>query len=141
MTEVDADTKFSTAFPSLKALKLTRIDLGNGVMLSCALEMIRHFPNLQTLEITAIQQVAEQIPISIPEVEYNMMGLRSVVFRDFRGSENEVYLLKYFLVCSSSLNTIVIHSNWCLPLSEQFMLAKKLLKLHRASPVAEIHFD
>ncbi|KAM0047806.1 putative F-box domain, FBD domain, leucine-rich repeat domain superfamily [Helianthus debilis subsp. tardiflorus] len=143
LTEGHAKKKFPTAFPSIKALKFTRIGLGNGIMLSCALEMIRHLPNLQTLEITATPYVDDPFPIPIPilDVEYNMMELRSVVFRNFKGSENEVYLIKYFLACSPSLKKIVVHHDWCLGPSEQLMFAKMLLKLRRASPVAEIDFN
>ncbi|KAJ0683247.1 putative F-box domain, FBD domain, leucine-rich repeat domain superfamily [Helianthus annuus] len=144
LTEGGARKTFPTAFPSLKAIKLTRIRFSNGVMLSFALETIRHFSNLQTLEITGIMHLVDDpvpVLIPIPEVEYNTMELRSVVFNEFKGSENEVYLLKYFLACSPSLKKIVIHPDWSLALGEQFMLAKKLLKLHRASPIAEIHFD
>ncbi|MFS8028287.1 putative FBD domain, leucine-rich repeat domain superfamily [Helianthus anomalus] len=169
LTEGHAKKKFPTAFPSVKALKFTRIGLGNGIMLSCALEMMRHLPNLQTLEITAspyvcidhtacliisylysfvfeylsFLQVDDPFPIPIPilDVEYNMMELRSVVFRNFKGSENEVYLIKYFLACSPSLKKIVVHHDWCLGPGEQLIFAKMLLKFHRASPVAEIDFN
>ncbi|KAF5762073.1 putative FBD domain, leucine-rich repeat domain superfamily, F-box-like domain superfamily [Helianthus annuus] len=145
LTEGHAKKKFPTAFPSVKALKFTRIGLGNGTMLSCALEMMRHLPNLQTLEITATPYVDDPVPISIPipilDVEYNMMELRTVVFRNFKGSENEVYLIKYFLACSPSLKKIVVHHDWCLGPGEQLIFAKMLLKLHRASPVAEIDFN
>ncbi|KAJ0445038.1 putative F-box domain, FBD domain, leucine-rich repeat domain superfamily [Helianthus annuus] len=145
LTEGHAKKKFPTAFSSVKALKFTRIGLGNGIMLSCALEMMRHLPNLQTLEITATPHVDDPVPISIPipilDVEYNMMELRTVVFRNFKGSENEVYLIKYFLVCSPSLKKIVVHHDWCLGPGEQLIFSKMLLKLHRASPVAEIDFN
>ncbi|KAM0035528.1 putative FBD domain-containing protein [Helianthus debilis subsp. tardiflorus] len=141
LTEGGARKKFPTAFPSLKAINLTRIGFSNGVMLSFALETIRHFSNLQTLEITGIMHHICFDPVPVLEVEYNMMELRSVVFNDFKGSENEVYLLKYFLACSLSLKKIVIHPDWSPALGEQFKLAKKFLKLHRASPIAEIHFD
>ncbi|MFS7979622.1 putative FBD domain-containing protein [Helianthus anomalus] len=114
-------------------------------MLSFALETIRHFSNLQTLEITGIMHhvCLGLVPVSFPilEVVYNTMELQSVVFNDFTGSENEIYLLKYFLACSPSLKKIVIHPDWSLALGEHFVLAKKFLKLHRASPIAEIHFD
>ncbi|KAJ0837878.1 putative FBD domain, leucine-rich repeat domain superfamily, F-box-like domain superfamily [Helianthus annuus] len=131
--------EFPTAFPRLKALKLSRIDLGNGIMLSCAFEMIRHFPNLQTLdlEITAIQRDADPIP----EVDYHhTLGLRSVVFRSFEGSESEVFLINYILACSPFLKEIAIHPRVDLEHTKQMMFARKLLKLPRASPSAEIDF-
>ncbi|XP_076918218.1 F-box/FBD/LRR-repeat protein At1g13570-like [Bidens hawaiensis] len=144
LTEGGVKKKLLTASPSLKALKFTSLDFGNGIVLSFALEVIRLFPNLQTLEMTAILQVPDPFPITIPipvlEAEYNMAELRSVVFNYFKGSENEVYMIKYFLACSPSLKKIDIQRNWCLPPGEQLIFAKKLLKLHRASPVAEISF-
>ncbi|KAJ0837889.1 putative F-box domain, leucine-rich repeat domain superfamily, F-box-like domain superfamily [Helianthus annuus] len=140
LTEGGAQKKFPTAFPSLKAFKVTRIDTGNGSMLSCALEIIRHFPNLQIFEIAHVSEHVS-IPFPIPEVEVTMMELRRVVFALFKGSENEVCLIKYFLACSPSLKKIVVHRDWFLGSDEQLIFTKKLLKLHRASPVAEIDFE
>ncbi|KAM0047804.1 putative F-box domain, leucine-rich repeat domain superfamily, F-box-like domain superfamily [Helianthus debilis subsp. tardiflorus] len=142
LTEGGARKKFATSFPALKALKLTRIDFGDGIMISFALEMFRHFPNLQTLDIIATRQVTDPFPISIPipEGEYNMRELRSVLFRNFKGSKNEVYLIKYFLACCPSLKKIEIQCDWCLEPIEQLIHARKLLMLHRASPAAEIEF-
>ncbi|KAI7754341.1 hypothetical protein M8C21_006029 [Ambrosia artemisiifolia] len=139
LTEGGAKKKFPTAFPYIKALKLTSIDFGNGIMLSYALEMIIHFPNLHTLEFTPLRsQIVDPVPIPvqvpIPEIEYRTMGLQRVVFTFFNGSENEIHLIKYFLARSPSLKQIVIHSDWYRSFGEHFMLAKKLLKLHRASP-------
>ncbi|XP_076927938.1 F-box/FBD/LRR-repeat protein At1g13570-like [Bidens hawaiensis] len=144
LTQGGAIKQFTTAFPDLKAFKITSIKFGNGIMLSRVLEIIRHFPNLQTLEFIAVQQADDPFPISIPipnpEVEYNMMELESVEFRNFRGLENEVYFIKYFLACSPSLKKIHIVWDFKLEPVEQLFHAKKLLKLHRASPVAEIDF-
>ncbi|XP_076927946.1 uncharacterized protein LOC143591698 [Bidens hawaiensis] len=136
-TEEAAGTRSPTAFPCLKALKLTDIDLGN------AFEMIRSFPNLQTLEINACNENDDSAPaVSFPEVDCNTMGplqLRSVVFKNLEGSENEVRLIKYLLACSPFLKKIVIRPNSLLvPPFDEKLFARKLLKLHRASPTAEI---
>ncbi|KAJ0462211.1 F-box/FBD/LRR-repeat protein At1g13570-like [Helianthus annuus] len=141
LTESGATMRFPAA--CLKALKLSDINLGNVMLLSCVFEMIRHFPNLHTLEITTVipKRDAHPIPNPIPEVEYNTTGLRSVVFRYFAGSENEVCLIKYILACSPFLEKIVIHSHWSLASDERLMFTMKLLKLRRASTVAEIDFD
>ncbi|XP_076884229.1 F-box/FBD/LRR-repeat protein At1g13570-like [Bidens hawaiensis] len=84
LTEAGAIKVFQAAFPSLKAFKITRIKFGNGIMLSRVLEIIRRFPNLQTLGFTAVQQADDPFPISIPipnpEVEYNTMELQRVEF-------------------------------------------------------------
>ncbi|KAI7754365.1 hypothetical protein M8C21_006053 [Ambrosia artemisiifolia] len=141
LTEDGATKKFPTAFTSIRALKLTRIDFGNRLMLSFALETIGHFLNLQTLDIiSSSRHVDDPFPISIPEVDYNMTELRSVMFRCFKGSENEVYMIKYLLACSPSLKAIGILRDRCLQPVEELIYAKKLLKLHRASAEAEIDF-
>ncbi|XP_022020411.1 F-box/FBD/LRR-repeat protein At1g13570-like isoform X3 [Helianthus annuus] len=143
LTESDAKKRFSTAFPSLKALRLSKICLDDGNMLSCAFDMIRSFPNLQTLVITACDQWYAGPPA--PVEDYNTAGLlqlRSVVFHYMKGSENEVCFLRYLLACSPFLKQIVIHHHWYIKISsdEKLTFARKLLMLHRASPVAEIEF-
>ncbi|KAF5762047.1 hypothetical protein HanXRQr2_Chr16g0772351 [Helianthus annuus] len=112
-------------------------------MLSCAFDMIRSFPNLQTLVITACDQWYAGPPA--PVEDYNTAGLlqlRSVVFHYMKGSENEVCFLRYLLACSPFLKQIVIHHHWYIKISsdEKLTFARKLLMLHRASPVAEIEF-
>ncbi|KAM0047820.1 putative F-box domain, leucine-rich repeat domain superfamily, F-box-like domain superfamily [Helianthus debilis subsp. tardiflorus] len=81
LREGGAKKRFSTVFPCLKALKLS-IYLDNGMNLSRAFELIRSFPNLQTLEITTTDLYDVQTPaICSQEVEYNTMEslqLRSV---------------------------------------------------------------
>ncbi|XP_076918217.1 F-box/FBD/LRR-repeat protein At1g13570-like [Bidens hawaiensis] len=138
LTEGGAKKRFPTAFPSLKTLKLLGIDIGNGVNFSFAFELIKSSPNLQTLVIFAIQQEADPIPI--PEVEYNITELQSVELRNFKGSENEVYLIKYLFACSPLLKRIVIRPHVSLAPGEQLMFTRKLLKLRRASALAEIDF-
>ncbi|KAI3671839.1 hypothetical protein L1987_57319 [Smallanthus sonchifolius] len=137
----------STTFPYFKTLRLSKVDLGNGIELSYAFQMIRSFPNLQTLEITTSYENAAPRPgICSLEVDYNTMWqqqqLQSVVFRDLKGSENEVCLIKYFLACSPFLKKIVIGLHSRLPYhthNEKFMFATKLLKLQRASPVVDVN--
>ncbi|KAI3671838.1 hypothetical protein L1987_57320 [Smallanthus sonchifolius] len=147
LTEDGATKRFPTTSPCLRTLKLSIIDLGNGIELSYAFQMITSFPNLQTLEITASYQDAAPIPgIYSSEVDYNttwLLQLRSVVFKNSKGSENEVCLIKYLLAYSPFLKKFVIclhsrlHSH--LLCDEKFMFSTTLLKLHRASPVVDIH--
>ncbi|KAJ0445027.1 hypothetical protein HanPSC8_Chr16g0740681 [Helianthus annuus] len=141
--EDGAKKRSPTTFPCLKTLKLSAIDLENGNMLSCAFEMIKSFPNLQTLEITPTYYGdAPKAAICSLDVDYNTLGmlqLRSVVFTYSKASESEVCLIKYLLACSPFLKKIVIRPHSCLALSEQMMFAKKLLKLHRASPDVDIN--
>ncbi|KAJ0849817.1 hypothetical protein HanPSC8_Chr13g0573311 [Helianthus annuus] len=110
-------------------------------MLSCAFEMIKSFPNLQTLEITPSYE-DEKAAICPLDVDYNTLGmlqLRSVVFTYIKASESEVCLIKYLLACSPFLKKDCYSSHSCLVLGEQMMFAKKMLKLHRASPDVDIN--
>ncbi|KAF5762061.1 putative F-box domain, leucine-rich repeat domain superfamily, F-box-like domain superfamily [Helianthus annuus] len=135
LTEAGAKKKFPTA--SLKTLTLSRIDLSNVHMRSCVFEVIRNFPNLQTLIISSIYRKTDSVPI--PE-EYNTTGLRRVVFECLEGSENEVYLIKYLLLCSPFLEKVVIRGGEWFMSRKRLKFARKVLKLHRASTVAEIDF-
>ncbi|XP_076919840.1 F-box/FBD/LRR-repeat protein At1g13570-like [Bidens hawaiensis] len=122
----DAQQRFSASFPSLK--------------LSCAVELIRSCPNLRTLEIKA--RNAPFLPS--PPVEYStteQLQLRSVMYEYVGFLENDVCLLKYVLASSPFLKKIVISPRWSdIPIAsdEKLRFAKKLLKFHRASPIAEI---
>ncbi|KAJ0823179.1 putative F-box domain, FBD domain, leucine-rich repeat domain superfamily [Helianthus annuus] len=142
-TEGGPEKRFPTTFSSLKTLKVSTIDLCNGIMLSCAFELIKSFPNLQTLEITTTshRDVGPTPAICSPDLDYNSMELlqlQSVVFTYFKASENEVCLIKFLLAYSPFLKKIVIHPHSCLSLDEKLVYARKLLKLHRASPVIDI---
>ncbi|KAI3796247.1 hypothetical protein L1987_38914 [Smallanthus sonchifolius] len=141
-TEGGAKKRSPTAFLCLKALKLSTIDLDDGIMLSCAFELIRSFPNLQTLEIKASDWDDGPTPATCSiDLDYNTMGLlqlQSVVFTYLKGSENEVCLIKYLLGCSPFLKKIVIRHRSFLLSDEKLVFARKLLKLHRASPVVDI---
>ncbi|XP_076927940.1 uncharacterized protein LOC143591686 [Bidens hawaiensis] len=138
-----AKRRFPITFPSLKTLKLTSIDLDSGPSLSCAFEMISSFPNLQTLEISAYGLgVADSTQAFCSlEIDYNTMALlrlQSVVFTYSTTSENEVCLIKYLLVFSPYLKKIVIRPRTSPSSGDQFKFARKLVKLHRASPVVDI---
>ncbi|KAF5762046.1 putative F-box domain, leucine-rich repeat domain superfamily, F-box-like domain superfamily [Helianthus annuus] len=130
--------KFSIAFPHLKTLELYEIDLSSGDMLSCAIEMMRGSPNLKSLKIEAPYE--DDVPthaLDTSEIDYNTVGqlqLRSVVFECFNGSENEMCLIKYLLASSPFLEYITVETN-----IGKLPFAKKLLELHRASPVAEVY--
>ncbi|KAI3796252.1 hypothetical protein L1987_38919 [Smallanthus sonchifolius] len=130
--------KFRIAFPYLKTLELYLIDLSSGNMLSCVIEMTRGSPNLQSLKIEV--QEEDNVPThahTFPEIDYHTMEqlqLRSVVFEYFNGSENEIHFIKYLLACSPFLEYIVIDT-----IIGKLTFAKKLLELHRASPMAEVY--
>ncbi|KAL8227679.1 hypothetical protein R6Q57_015263 [Mikania cordata] len=142
LTEGGTKERCPSTFPCIKTLKLSTIDLGNGAMLSFAFEMIRSFPNLQTLEITASEHGIDPTPgICFPEVDYNTTGslqLWSVVLRGLKCVENEVCLIKYLLKCSPFLKRLVIHSASSLVSRGQLKFAGKLLKLQRSYPAIDI---
>ncbi|KAJ0837235.1 putative leucine-rich repeat domain superfamily [Helianthus annuus] len=70
LRECGAKKRFPTVFPCLKVLKLSAICLDNGMKLSCAFELIRSFPNLQTLEVARDFDNASTSAICSPEVDY-----------------------------------------------------------------------
>ncbi|KAJ0823178.1 putative F-box domain, leucine-rich repeat domain superfamily, F-box-like domain superfamily [Helianthus annuus] len=142
LTKDSANKKCPTAFPCLKTLKLSTIDVYDGLLLSCALELIRSCPNLQTLEILANDLDRDPTYAKCsPYVDYNATGLlqlRSVDVSDVKDSVIEVCLIKYLLACSPFLKRFVIRPSSHLSSDEKLRFARKLLKLHRASLTVEI---
>ncbi|KAK9051169.1 hypothetical protein SSX86_027795 [Deinandra increscens subsp. villosa] len=130
-------------FPCVKTLSISRINVGTGMNSLCALEIISSFPNLQSFEIREtkwlfLQNIVPTTGVHLPEVDYSTTGLlqlRSVVLGVVIGSDDELCLIEHVLARSPFLKKIVIHyhSEYDEPL-----FARKLLKLHRASPLAEI---
>ncbi|KAM0047799.1 putative leucine-rich repeat domain superfamily [Helianthus debilis subsp. tardiflorus] len=142
LTKDGANKKCPTAFPCLKTLKLSTIDVYDGLLLSCALELIKSCPNLQTLEILANDLDRDPTYAKCsPYVDYNATGLlqlRSVDVSDVKDSVIEVCLIKYLLACSPFLKRFVVRPSSHLSSDEKLRLARKLLKLHRASLTVEI---
>ncbi|PWA96385.1 F-box domain, Leucine-rich repeat domain, L domain-like protein [Artemisia annua] len=136
--------KAPTSFNCLKTLKLSFIDFSDEVMASFVFKMICASPNLQTLEIKACDNYVSPETLWSLELDPKTAGkllLLDVSFTSFRGSKNEVCLLRHLLACSPLLKKISIK----LELEqlggrdEGFKLSKKLKKLYRASPAAEIY--
>ncbi|XP_076898985.1 F-box/FBD/LRR-repeat protein At1g13570-like isoform X1 [Bidens hawaiensis] len=139
LTKGGANKRFPTVFLSLKFLKLSRISLDNGVMFSCAYELLSTCPNLLYLEITTDNSNAELV--FTPRVEYDIilpLRLRRVVFQCFNGSENELRFIEILLANSPVLDKIQICFRSVLTSDEKLMFTLELLKFHRISPVAEI---
>nr|XP_043623598.1 uncharacterized protein LOC122595319 [Erigeron canadensis] len=132
-------------FPCPKTLKLRFIDLASDIMASYVLKMIRSSPNLQTLNIWV--EFFDDVPhhaLSSSDLDCSTMGmlqLQSAVFVGSDCSENKVYLTKFLLACSPLLKEIVIGIHPSKKVNESHKFSTKLLKLHRASPVAEIDFS
>ncbi|XP_071739454.1 F-box/FBD/LRR-repeat protein At1g13570-like [Rutidosis leptorrhynchoides] len=146
--EAGAEKWVRTSFRCLSTLVLDPIDFSSNIMLSFAFEMICNSPELQTLKITATYNNPVPPPAfcssSLNHISMDQLKLRSVVFKSFRGSENEICLIKNLLVCSPELNKIDIHTKPYLMFGDvngKLMFATKLLELHRASSVAEVKIN
>ncbi|KAK9058718.1 hypothetical protein SSX86_023560 [Deinandra increscens subsp. villosa] len=142
LTEDVAQKRFSTAFHSLKTLDLSLVYLDLGTV-SCVLELIMSFPNLQTLKITTIGDRRDRHANPSLEARYNTLGpfqLRRMVVKSLNASERQVFLIKCLLACSPFLQRIAICPGSTLSSKEKRMFAKKLLKLPRASTAAKIDF-
>nr|GEX90426.1 hypothetical protein [Tanacetum cinerariifolium] len=110
VTEPGLNKKVPTAFLCLKTLKLYPVDFTCDFG-SFVLEMICNSPNLQSLKIMAIHK--DNVPTAhrFIDLDYSTMEqlqLRSVVFKCFKGSENEMSFIKYLLACSPLLKRVVI---------------------------------
>nr|GEW90509.1 hypothetical protein [Tanacetum cinerariifolium] len=148
LAEAIVDEKVPTIFPCLKTLTLSIVNFSSDGMLSFVMEMIRGSPKLQNLNITATykgnmsQGNISRRALPSLDLDYNTIGqlhLQCVVFSSFRGTENEVCLIKYILACSPLLKSMaIILSSLPGGDSGKFKFAQKLLTLHRASPIAEI---
>ena len=64
------------------------------------------------------------------------LQLQKVLLGFIKGLDNEICLIKFLLTCSPLLKKMHVITHKVL--GGELMFAKKLLKLHRASRVAEI---
>ena len=90
------------------------------------------------------------VPLEIDsfDVPINRMTtgqLQTVVFHSFPKTENEIAIIRFILACSPLLKKIYIHDCNLTPDENQNIklnwdLARRLLKLHRASPTAGVDF-
>ncbi|KAM0047814.1 putative F-box domain, leucine-rich repeat domain superfamily, F-box-like domain superfamily [Helianthus debilis subsp. tardiflorus] len=140
----DAKKRCPTTFPCLKTLEISTMDLENGGMLSCAFEIIRNSPKLQTLKIIPSfgdEGIPTPAVCSLEDYKTTrLLQLRSVEFTH-SCTENELRLIEYLLACSPFLEKIVIHPFCALVPDDELRFATELLKLHRASPVVDIDLN
>ncbi|GKA97403.1 F-box/FBD/LRR-repeat protein-like protein [Tanacetum coccineum] len=130
------------SFHASRLLTLSIVNFSSDGMLSFVMEMICGSPNLQNFNITATYKgnISRRALPSL-DLDFNAIEqlLCSVVFSSFRGTENEVCLIKYVLACSPLLkNIVIVYCSSAGGDSGKFKFAHKLLMLHRASPIAEI---
>ncbi|XP_071732922.1 F-box/FBD/LRR-repeat protein At1g13570-like [Rutidosis leptorrhynchoides] len=133
------------SFPCLESLTLSHIDFSCKTNLMFAFELIGCSPKLQTLWISAKHNDAVPPPAiflsELNSIQLGLAQLRKVSLLSFRGSENEILLIKTLLGGSPSLKIIDIY-----PVSSEvfngdsgrLMVATKLLKFNRASPSAQV---
>nr|XP_043638530.1 uncharacterized protein LOC122609568 [Erigeron canadensis] len=145
LAEAGAKKRVTTTFPCLQTLRLRSIDCNKDIEVSLVLKMICCSPKLQKLLIlgTSENDVPPVAPCSsdLDDTTMSQSQLQSVVFACSKGSKFEVYLIKSLLACSPLLKKIAVGLNSSLVVGGadgKLQFAEKLLKLHRASPVAEI---
>ncbi|GJV65732.1 F-box/FBD/LRR-repeat protein-like protein [Tanacetum coccineum] len=134
----DAEKRVPTSLPCLKKLSLCDVDFSSAIMVSFAVELICGSPYLETLVIWA--KYEDDVLPPAAEVDFSIMGqlqLQNVSALCLRGLVNELCLIKSLLACSPLLKKMTVRSNSKV-FGGQLMLAKRLLTLHRASPIAEI---
>ncbi|GJR77131.1 putative RNA-directed DNA polymerase, partial [Tanacetum coccineum] len=144
MVLADAEKIVLPALLCLKTLRLCSLNIRSDIMVSFVTDMICGFPNLETLTINGEYHYNDHVPetsVRSTELNCSKMGqlqLREVLIGSIMGLENEISLIKFILACSPLLKNMLIFTRKVL--GGELMFAKKLLKLHRASPVAEIDF-
>ncbi|KAI3719919.1 hypothetical protein L6452_20825 [Arctium lappa] len=148
LTEAGASTRFSSTLPCLKSIQLDGIDFNNRFMVLYVWDLIKGSSNLQTLKMK-VTHLKEDDDVSPPpvgsrEIDCGIIGklqLRRVELHSIKDSEIDVCFIKSLLASSSLLEKMVIHKLYGFDVEEKYTFAKKLLKLHRASPIAEIDLD
>ncbi|GJQ94235.1 F-box/FBD/LRR-repeat protein-like protein [Tanacetum coccineum] len=149
MAEAGVDKKVPADFLCLKTLTLSNVNFRCDIMASFVLKMICNSPNLQTLNIKgAYNYDVSSSAVCSLDLGNTMkqLQLRSVSFSSYRGSENEVCLIKFILASSPLLKMIVVRvdQHFVRRHAESkrydiaWRMAGKLLNLHRASPIVEI---
>ncbi|GJY95267.1 F-box/FBD/LRR-repeat protein-like protein [Tanacetum coccineum] len=148
LQELNAENRVSTSLSCLKTLFLDDIDFRSDTMISCAIELIRSSSNLETLTIHGLYEDRVPLPaVCSSQADFSIMGqlqLLKVKLVRMRGIENEFCLVKYLLDCSPLLKKMDIHaysSEVCKlgGANGERELATNLLKLRRASPLAELN--
>lgn len=144
-----AEKGVRAALPCLKTLRLYEIDFSNVIMVSCAIDFICGFPNLETLLIKAPYE--DDVPASAGSssaVDFGRMGqlqlqLRTVEFVFVGCIKNEVCLMKSLLASSPLLKKLVINpkSSKVFGGEDGHRKFSRELKRCLASPVAEIVFE
>ncbi|XP_071736739.1 F-box/FBD/LRR-repeat protein At1g13570-like isoform X2 [Rutidosis leptorrhynchoides] len=132
------------SFSCVKSLTLTLVDFDSSVVLRFMYEIIWGLPNLQTLTIEGLYSDYEDQSLELC-TSTGQLQLLNVVFENFEGSENELFFIKNLLSCTPLLKTFTIRPdlNLLFPgaYKEKFKLAKKLLRFHRASAIADVDLD
>nr|GEW23308.1 hypothetical protein [Tanacetum cinerariifolium] len=114
-----AEMSVQTALPWLKKLGLYEVDFRNGIMVSCAINLIFGFPNLETI---LIKDDDPLLAVTSTDVDFSRMGqlqLRKVEFVSFGGLQNEECMRTSILHRSPFLNEMDISALEMLPAHDE----------------------
>lgn len=141
----DVEKRVPSVFTCLGTLTLSGVDFRSYTMVSCAIDLICDSPNLEDLMI--VSEYNDEVPppaLCSSEVDFRRMEqlqLKSVIFVCSGVLKNEECLIKSLLSCSPLLKKMRIGHYSSEVVGEEnvkLIFARKLLNLHRASPIAEI---
>ncbi|PWA79308.1 F-box domain, Leucine-rich repeat domain, L domain-like protein [Artemisia annua] len=108
----EAENRVLASLPRLTTLDLDEINFRNDAVISCVIELIHGFPNLDTLSTKGTYEDAVPLPAACSsEVDFSIMGqlqLLKVTLSCIKGLENEISLIKYLLDCSPLLKKMDI---------------------------------
>ncbi|PHT67588.1 hypothetical protein T459_27075 [Capsicum annuum] len=140
----EVPTRLSHDLYCVKHLSISSIDLSDSDEVSCALCLIRSFPNLQSMEIKVESDDNHVPPLKSLEVEHfsdvTFNHLREVKLIQTNGTIPEIQLVKLLLTKSPELERMLIVP--CLV--EEFATAHilaELIRFQRASPNAEVVYN
>ncbi|VFQ78058.1 unnamed protein product [Cuscuta campestris] len=110
--------------------------------------LLRISPNLKEIKISHIAgagNISEKLHLHSLDVEeysdVKLDQLRVVEMKGFAGARNEVRLAKLLLIKSPRLEKMVIRANAKVCAEKQLLILKKLIRLPRPSPTAEIIYE
>ncbi|GJT52206.1 putative F-box-like domain superfamily protein [Tanacetum coccineum] len=144
---VDAEKRVRTTLSCLKKLRLYEVDFSNAIMVSCVIDLICGFPDLETLLIKAT--FGDDVPApagSSSEVDFSRvtrLKLQKVKFVSVKCPKNEVCLMKSLIACSPFLEKMVINPKSSKLFGDYDGKRKfvRELMLYQASPIMEIIID
>ncbi|KAF3664811.1 putative protease 2-like [Capsicum annuum] len=140
----EVPTRLSHDLYCVKHLSISSIDLSDSDEVSCALCLIRSFPNLQSMEIKVESDDNHVPPLKSLEVEHfsdvTFNHLREVKLMQTNGTIPEIQLVKLLLTKSPELERMLIVPCLVEEFATVHILAE-LIRFQRASPNAEVVYN